>query len=81
MSGTYFLGGVILLLTAIILVTVLPNMFLSSAITVIQGSFVLGLAFFGVIFIVVAIESIKSESETKSEPDRETEELKKPRKK
>ena len=70
MSGTYFLGGVILLLASIILVTVLPNMFLSSAIVVIQGMLVLGMGFFGLIFIVVGVESLRNEPELKSEPNK-----------
>ena len=59
MSGTYFLGGVMLLLAAVGLMVFMGETFWPAALTVIQGSLLLGLVFFGLVFIYVGIEDLK----------------------
>ena len=71
MSGTYLLGGLLLLLFASSLLVLWPTVFWPAVLTVVAGGLVLGLVFFGLIFILVAIEDLRSGAPAASEEPKE----------
>ncbi len=71
MGGTYLLGGALLLIVASSLLVLWQETFLPATLTVVAGGLVLGLVFFGLIFVLVAIEDLKSSAPSSEEPSRE----------
>ncbi|MBS3067953.1 hypothetical protein J4450_04580 [Candidatus Micrarchaeota archaeon] len=71
MGGTYLLGGAVLLIVAGSLLFVWPETFQPAVLTVVAGGLVLGLVFFGLIFVLVAIEDLKSGAPASEGPKEE----------